>query len=188
MSKLDFTATGAAGIAAAVPLMNLLGEKFKQDPSKKTTADVSTMGLFLGGWVVLMLGLMKPPPGTGDFVSDQWKKRQTILSALGGVVVVGGFAMVKFKDKIKIPMSVGASVYVLGWALVAAAIVYSDPDYSHMATSEQTGRVIQSVAASMVVVAGTVMLSQKTNRLITIMSVITFVVGWVDVVAVSCLQ
>jgi hypothetical protein len=184
MSKLDFTAIGAAGIATSVPLMHLLGEKFSQEPSKKMTSDISTMALFLGGWVMVMVGLMKPPPGA--VVQDSWKQRQNIVTSLGGVLVVGGVAMVRFKDKI--PFPVGASAFVVGWAVLTAAIVHSDPDFEDMATPEKTGRVIQSLVASMVIVSSSAIMTQKTARPVQILAIITFVLGWVDVVSMSALQ
>ena len=182
MTKIAFTATGAAGVAASVPLMHFLGKAFTQSPGKEISR-VSTTGLFLASWVILALGLVKPPPGA--VVTESWKTRQTVLSVVGVGSVVAGIAMLRYTEKI--PFPVGAAVYVAGWAALTASFIFSDPDYNVMGDSELSGRVIQAVVASMVVVTGTVVMRQDTTSSQVLGSVL-IALGLLDAVSISALQ
>lgn len=182
MSKLVFTASGAAGVAASVPLMHFLGKAFTQSPQKEVSR-VSTTGLFLASWVILAMGLRKPPPGA--VVDESWKTRQTILSVAGVSSVVAGVAMLRYVDKI--PFPVGAAMYVAGWAALTASFIFSDPDYQVMAREEKSGRVIQAVVASMVVISGTVVMRQD-SPMSQVLGSVMIALGLLDVVAVSALQ
>jgi uncharacterized membrane protein len=112
------------------------------------------MVLFMVGWVLLSIGLSKPPPGTEDTVSESWKKRQVALSVVGVVLVVLGVGAVRGRDKLKLPLAAGASAFVGGWGVLTAAIVHSDPEYEDMDTDEKIGRVIQSATSSLMVITG----------------------------------
>jgi len=200
MTKLGFTASGAASIAASVPIMHLLGGR-QRDPQKKKIVDVSTMVLFLIGWVLLAVGLSKAPSGAD--VDDAWKNRQIGLVVAGVVLVVGGVAAVKYRSKASIPFSVGGSAFVAGWGLLTAAIVYSDPDYKDMGSDEKAGRVIQSLTGALTVMSGAALIGMSgqvragaptttsvplTPATMEVASVATFLMGWLNVVSVSALQ
>lgn len=197
MSKLAFTASGASGVAIAVPVMHLLGKR-----SDHMAVKASTMILFMVGWVLFAIGLSKPPPGTENTVDDAWKTRQLALSIVGVTLVVVGVGAVRGRDKLKLPLAVGASAFVAGWGTLTAGIVHSDPEYADMGNHEKAGRIIQSALSSLTVIAGAALISMSDNtfapasgatvplqpRTLEAAAVATFVAGWMGTVSVSALQ
>ena len=199
MSKLAFTSAGAAGVATAVPVMHLLG---KRHPDKTMAIKVSTMVIFMTGWVLFAIGLAKPPPGTETTVDDTWKKRQLGLTIAGVMLVVLGVGGVRGRETLKLPLSVGASAFTLGWAVLTAGVVHSDPEFPEMGRHEKIGRVVQSVLSSLTVITGAALISMSDNSVVTrtgstvplktttleAAAVLTFVTGWMSTVSVSALQ
>lgn len=196
MSKLAFTASGAACVATSVPVMHLLG----RDPSRAMAVNASSMTLFAVGWVLFAVGLAKPPPGAED-ASDTWKKRQVALSVVGAILIVLGVGAVRARDKLKLPLAAGAAAFVAGWGVLTAGFVHADPDYSDMGSQEKMGRVIQSATSSLVIVTGAALISMTdagvapaggtvplNSRTLEAAAVATFVMGWLNAVAISALQ
>ena len=197
MSKLAFTASGAACVATAVPVMHLLG----RDPARAMAVNASTMTLFVVGWVLFAIGLAKPPPDTEE-PSDAWKKRQVALSVIGVILIVLGVGAVRARDKLKLPLAAGASAFVAGWGVLTAGIVHSDPDYADMGKHEKLGRVIQSATSSLAIITGAALISMTdsdvvaaaggvvplNSRTLEAAAVATFVTGWLNAVSVSALQ
>lgn len=197
MSKLALTAGGAAAVVTSVPLMHLLGKRY---PTKKMAVNASTLALFAVGWVLFSIGLSKPPPGTEDTVSDSWKKRQIALSVSGMVLVVLGMGVMRGRDALKLPLAVGASVFVAGWGVVAAATVHADPEYADMDTSEKVARVLQATSSVLMAIVGTGLMNMSDHsallpsgtvlnpRTLEAAAVAVFATGWLNTVAISALQ
>lgn len=206
MSKVTLTTLGSTGIAASVPLMHLLSKHHGTDIRKGNIVKGSTMILFIAGWILLAIGLSKPPPGTEDEVTKKWKKRQIALSISGVAMVMAGVAGVRYRKKLKIPLAVGSTAFVGGWAALAAAIFYADPDTATMDTSEKVGRAIQSATSTLMVIAGAALISMSdqsqglvglapegaavplTPSTLEAAAVTTFVLGWANVASVSAMQ
>lgn len=179
MSKLTLTAIGGAGVAAAVPMMHL------GTPSK--AVKVSSIALFLAGWVLVTGGLAMPSPGTKDVVTSKWKTRQLVLSVTGAGMVVAGAAMIMFRPR-EVPYTASAVVFVTGWALVTAAVVLSDADYDEMSPIEKTGRVVQSLLATLSILSGTMLITRGPPRAVQMAGIGSFVLGWAGLVATSAMQ
>jgi hypothetical protein len=202
MSKIALTSVGAASIASAVPLMHLLGKRFSGG-GKKVAVTVSTMLLFSVGWGVLTTGLSTPPKGSEDTIDDAWRTRQIALSVVGASLVLVGVGAVRYRASLKMPLGVGASAFVAGWGVLTAAFVFSDSDYKYMAHTEKAGRVTHAIVSTLTIMTGAALISMSdrglqggegtsavalTPKTLEAAAVSTFVLGWANAVAVSCLQ
>lgn len=197
MSKIALTSIGAVGVAAAVPLAHLLEKRYSENPRSKLAITVTTMLLFAIGWSLFATGLSTPPKGTEDSVEGStWKTRQISLSVVGVALVLLGVGAVRYKESLKFPISVGATAFVIGWAILTTAFVYSDPDYEKMGRDEQVGRVIQAVTSTLTIITGAALISMSdssgavphTAKTMEAAAVTTFALGWVNALAVSSLQ
>lgn len=199
MSKITLTTLGAASVAAAVPAMHFMTKRRGDEPVIK----VSTMALFMVGWVLLATGLSRPPPGTESSVGKDWKQRQLALSVAGAVLIVTGVGLVRFRAKLNnLPLAVGAAVFVAGWAILTSAVVLSDPDFKDMSGSEQAGRVTQAIASTLTIISGAALISMSdagvlptgsstvplSSTTLEAAAGSTFALGWVGLVATSALQ
>jgi hypothetical protein len=158
-SKAAFIGSGAASIAASVPVMHFVNKRFLGDPTKQKVTTIASMVMFLLGWTLLGVGLTRGPDNVE--VTQKWSNRQIALVTIGILLIVIGVGSVRYGERIKIPFIAGAAAFVSGWAVLTASFVYSDPDFDIMEKREKIRQVLSAITSSLTVVAGAALISMS---------------------------